>query len=74
MKFTFRELLDMAVGRLRSQWEQTAQITFEISKSVPYKENQRPGYAKFNPFYEAHSDAIELTNENAILLKREFTT
>jgi len=68
LEFTLRELLDMAVGRLRSEWERTAQISFMINAAF----GKKADYKNHNPFYDHAAHAIEMTPENIELMKKEF--
>ena len=60
----------MAVEKLKTEWEQTAQISYTIAAAFGGK--KPPEYGDHNPFFERFSDAIEMTKENIGIMEKEF--
>ena len=58
----------MAVGRLRSEWERTAQISFMINAAF----GKKADYKNHNPFFDRNAAAIEMTPENIDIMRKEF--
>ena len=62
-----RELYEMAYGKLASQWEQTAQISFTFAQA----HCKNPRYENYNPFF-AGKTGTEFSLENIDKIKKDF--